>query len=482
MMPAMLRRAFGPVFLLAATSGFLAGSLLLASTWQAGPDFGIEMPAEPAPGVAFPTAETTINGWTFGADPDLAAIYRHGWGIWAGLTTPTDTDVFGIDNALVYQTWLSPGAILDLMNGDTSAPVLRLRPPRQHLRGGAGPELLVATPTSSGMKIDRSIAEVVAYSPASSEHAFSNKLLWTETLNTLVENGYTELPPFPNNAVNVKPVYKLITADELNGGGLYAMPAWPGTPDTSNWSDERKKTGFPNTDWDQCTYIDVNTHDSTTARGVDTTCSTPTANNIYGLGDFLWIEIESADQAYFQALTGDQVGALKPGDILILVGMHVATRETERWTWQTFWWAANPDAPNAPSSQDIADARPSTLNGAAGHYAMSVAYSMLSPAQPLVGGSNIGALVPAYNPHLEAGFGTGVFGETRSVQTASGPVTTDLGVQSNCMSCHALAAYGTNHTYVSNFYVPRDASNFAGGMTLDFAWSIVDEAKSRSPR
>lgn len=465
------------------TRGQVLGALLLlmSAGSSVAQDFGTPMPVEPAPGVTFPTAETTINGWIFGTAPDLDPIHQHGWGIWAGLTTPTGTTKFGVEDALVYQTWLSPAAILDLMNGKTDAPVLVLRTPGQHLRGGAGPELLEATPTSSnGLKIDHSIAEVIAFSPTSAEHTFNNRLLWTETLNTLIENGYTELPPFPADAVNVKPVYKLISDAELNDENLYALPAWPGTPDTSSWTTAQKATGFPNTLWNQCTYIDVTNQGTTTASAVDTTCQTPTADNTYGLGDFISVTIDSADQAYFQSLTGNQVGALEPGDILILVGMHVTSRETERWTWQTFWWAADPDTPNAPSSPTIAAARPGTLTGAASHYAMAVAYSMLSPAQPLNGGFNIGALVPAYNPHLEAGFGTGVFGETRGVQTPTGSVTTNLGVQSNCMSCHGMAGYATqNSTYVSNLYLPRNAVNFRGGLTTDFAWAIVDEAKPR---
>lgn len=462
---------------------FTTSILLVATVNVSAYDFGVDMPQEPAPGVEFPTSETTINEWVFGSNPDYDKIYQHGWGIWGGLTKVTGITAFGIEKARIYQTWLSPKAILDLMNGDTSAPVLGLRTPRQHLRGGIGPDLLTETPTSdSGMKIDYSVAEMVAYSPTSAKHAYSNKLLWTDTLNAYVEKGYTEIPPFPNTAVNIKPVYKLISRSELNNGKLYGMPAWPGTPDTSNWTAAQKAAGFPNTLWNQCVYIDVDNKHDTQASGVDTTCNSPSADNTYGLGDFIHIKITSDDQAYFRSLTGGKVGKQKieVGDILILVGMHTTSRETERWTWQTFWWAANPSVPRAPSSTAIASQKPKTLDSAASHYAMAAAYSMLSPAQPLVGGHNIGSLLPAYNPHLEAGFGTGTFGETAAVQTPGGSVTTDLGVQSNCMSCHGMAGYATkNSTYVSNFYVPRDASNFAGGMTIDFAWSVADEAQPK---
>jgi len=170
------------------------------------------------------------------------------------------------------------------------------------------------------------------------------------------------------------------------------------------------------------------------------------------------------------------------GDTLILVGMHVATRESERWTWQTFWWSADPATPNSPSSADIASHRPASLTPQAGHYAMAVAYSMLEPAQPLYGGQNEGSLVPAYNPHLEAPFNMATLSVFTAVDTPGGNVTTTVGVQSNCMTCHALAGYKTSGSnYAANFYVPLDFANLDNaGMTTDFAWSIPSEAVSES--
>ena len=487
-------------------------------------DFGVDMPKNPAPGVSFPAPETEINKWVFAVPQNSAKIIEHAWGIWAGLTAETGKTAFGIDNALTYQTWLSPAGIIALMNGDDSSPLTGLKHPGQFGHSGMSATTLVdETPvTADGMKVDIAIAEVVAYSPPAAAHLYNNKLLWTDTLYTLLQDGYDQVPTFPYQAVNIKPVYKLITKDELNKGGIYAMPAWPGTSNVSNWTEAEQARGFPNAVaggkkgtidvlWGQCTYIDVNNSGRSDANAADPTCNNPTAENTFGLGDFIHIKITGSDDncqregagdkgdlCYYEDLTGDDISAqvtvggksvtveqhaLKDGDILILVGMHVTSRETTRWTWQTYWWAANPDAPNLPSSPEIAKMRPNTLSYEASHYAMAHAYSMLNPAQGLVGGRNIGSLVTAYNPHLEAGFGSGVFGETQAVLTPTGEVTTNLGVQSNCMSCHGMAGYGTaNSTYVSNFYVPRNAPNFKGGMTVDFAWSIPVEAQPKNTK
>ncbi|MFT5135428.1 MAG: hypothetical protein ACI8XV_000454 [Arenicella sp.] len=458
----------------------LAAAHFACSTTVVAQQFGVDMPSESGDS-KFPVSETTINSWVFGDQPDLANVYRHGWGIWAGLQTKTgNSTYFGLDNARVYQTWMSPGGIIDLMEGEKSAPLL-LRTPNQFSKGVNTASLFdKSNATKTGIPIDYSIAEVVAYSPTSAKHAFTNKLLYTNVLDTYIKEGYTVIPRFPNTTVNIKPVYKLVTPDETferDGKTLFAMPAWPGTPDVSNWTAQQKTVGYGPRQWGQCSYIDVNQKGPSRANGIDKSCSSPNANNTYGLGDFIYIKITKEDQVYFKALVGEPGGTLVPGDLLVLVGMHVTSRETERWTWQTFWWSANPDKPLAPSKVDIAKQRPSDLPWDAAHYAMASAYSMLIPAQPLIGGKNVGSLLPAYNPHLEAGFGSGVFGISHAVRTPSGKVTTDLGVESNCMTCHGLAGYLTdNPNYASNFYVPRNDAALSDGIDVDFAWSIAVEA------
>lgn len=37
-------------------------------------------------------------------------------------------------------------------------------------------------------------------------------------------------------------------------------------------------------------------------------------------------------------LMGPNVARIDAGDYAILTSMHIATRETDDWTWQTFWW------------------------------------------------------------------------------------------------------------------------------------------------
>ena len=51
----------------------------------------------------FPEDSTTINEWL--SKQDTAQIISHAWGIWAGLTEPTNQKYNG-QTLLVFETWL----------------------------------------------------------------------------------------------------------------------------------------------------------------------------------------------------------------------------------------------------------------------------------------------------------------------------------------------------------------------------------------
>ena len=77
------------------------------------------------------------------------------------------------------------------------------------------------------------------------------------------------------------------------------------------------------------------------------------------LGELLW-----------RRIPGD---AEHPDTVAVLVALHLATRETEAWTWQTWWWTPDPEDPPAPSSARAAELRPAEVPGAARHYATCTA-------------------------------------------------------------------------------------------------------------
>jgi hypothetical protein len=94
--------------------------------------------------------------------------------------------------------------------------------------------------------------------------------------------------------------------------------------------------------------------------------------------------------------------------VVILVGLQIATREVENWTWTAFWWTNK-------MKTDGTEDRDAGLPPQFRHYAMK---TMVSPDQiPTAPGS----LPALFNPYLEGPSANGVY--------------------SNCLLCHAHASY-----------------------------------------
>ncbi len=62
-------------------------------------------------------------------------------------------------------------------------------------------------------------------------------------------------------------------------------------------------------------------------------------------------------------------------------------------------------------------------------------------------------------------------------------VPNNVGVQTNCMSCHAQACYDkksgslASAYYTGDQYIDLDGSQFQGKLKVDFLWSLPDLAQ-----
>jgi len=410
-------------------------------------------------GFNFPEDSSTINKWVHELQED--SIYMHAWGIWTGLTSLTDQKIPGDPNPLrVFETWLTPEEMIaEIKNGssdyksDSRSNRANLKKPNQftHI-------------SSSIQTLNDSIHESVAYSPAAAKYAIDNKIFMATTLYDYGKiKKKKEIPFFPNNAVTIKPVFKLLPT--ASGQTMFSIAAWNGTTD--------KMVAFPEQDWNSFVTIDI----TNTSNG---------SNGKHNLDEFIHYKLNEEDVHYFnQEFTENANNKFnaKPGDIAVLVGMHVGTREITNWTWQTFWWDANSDSPPAPSSLAIANMRPDELKGAARNYAMAVAYYMVNPNEPYAAETVYGNPNYAFNPYLEAGFGPNVFDDSLSFVAIDSKkkIATFVGVRTNCMSCHRMAtinpeavftAKSSKTPYVGNAFIGRNDSLFKGQLLLDFAWSV----------
>ncbi len=445
-----------------------------------------QFPDKPVTGINFPTDSTAINGWindaAFPTRYDSTNIYKHAWGIWSGLTA-TSNQAIGTDSLLIFETWMGLNEIRQYILDDSNfcqAGGFRMRGrtpltrPRQFEHAGilarsinftARRKLASLAPGEAAAANNMWVT--VSYDPTMACYTVNNKLLKQSVLNSYFQpNGYGQINPFPTTSIFIKPTYLEYPAKAL----MLQMPVWldpPNPPDSLNVFDG------PGTQFPFCVYVDVKNAQANNKKLVPVTigCKSPDsiANATCNLNDFINFTVDSTmanfmnQQDSIQGLSGP--GAATAGNRVLLVAMHVGTKEVSNWTWQSFYWTPLPSTPGAPSSDLAANLMPSTVHGAARHYAANAAYVMTTPnnAPDSKAGSMFG-----YNPYLEGGFGPSTFNIPNVYRRDF-----KYGMQSNCMTCHALAVPSNATGYSTDQFINlNDPVLFKGQVKLDFAWSI----------
>ena len=439
----------------------------------------VKLPDPNIPGYSFPETEANILKQVNAGNQSW--VTNHAWGLWTALTMEV------LPGVRVYETWQSPskGKILSpapLSGVETAEGLHRVQEPHQ-FHGRTFAEIV--TPGGLPSTTDQVLA-TVNWSPEMASDVAKNNYLASDKLNQLLQQGTTSIQ-LNNHSVSLKPTYLWLGQPLLIGNRYYQFSTWPGPPTPA--------VAFASDLWGQCIWLDTQDHTTGTGTGsVDTSCSADgssrTPATTYGLGNFIQFRLSTQEAAEWQqeginVEVNGQKYQPQMGDAVILVAMHVGTREMTEWTWQTFWWQPNPDQPPLPSSSAIATARPEQLKGAARHYALCTAYQMVTPNQPMTGGFSTQPVL-CYNPYLEASFAHNPdLPDSQSWTYQGTTYNLNVGVQTNCMSCHIQAAYPQNKNaqgiaapgYTADRYIDLNAPEFKGFLQMDFAWSIVQEAR-----
>lgn len=440
----------------------LASALLASACSDATPESVTQITYVPIPpGYDFPAAKEKIVAAA--ATGDQQVMRRHAWDLWAGITSGSGQFYQGAELP-IWETWFTPD---DLYSDD---PIACLAPdePRPFRRRFETPrqvgDFSAGSASAAVLGFNRYDLEVTQNICANSYNSaiVLNDLNASWTTSTPI--GAREIQQFVRTAVALKPVFALV-----KGSGLTTISYWAGAdasscptqPDPITWNRcvaiaAGGVDAGPTTEV-QCQYAANCDAANATPPGPFTT--TPQTVPVLSIDRFYHFELTADEVSQVQALI-DGGGAfytngLTPevGDQLVLVAMHMTTKEQDDWTWQTFWWTPFPE-----ESSGGAD-RTANVKDEWRNYDMCTAYSELQPAGP-----DQGQPVVCFNPYLETNLAP-------------------QGQYSNCMTCHQMAAwpnFSTAYTF-NGFISPDDPTLFDCNTKLDFLWSITRAIPEQPP-
>jgi hypothetical protein len=421
-------------------------------------------------GFNYPVPRATLDQWVQARNMD--SIRSHAWSIWAGLNQPTP-----YPDLKVWQTWHSIFEIVknppptpdDPGNDDADAELPYPNyVPKYDCPPGNGkfldvPLLLIAN---------------IYYNQATFDWITGKRLHHASTLDSLLNEGYTDIPQAPEGAVIVKHVYWPVSkkTDEYS-----ILPMWDGPAG----KDPLVYNGFET--WDRAVAVTANPNPPETVSASYLHRVTNRENYHYRYDDMKTVNI---DQFYHIKLDANTLGGLsdcdtcvinncfnyafnrdfEEGDYLVSLGMHMLTKEISDWTMQTVWWHDQPD------TSRYAQNKPANIPpGPWQNYLISTAYFMATPSDPA------GKPHFSYNPYIEL-----VIPEKNRIR-------------SNCQNCHVRAAFpvaghpffiadmiespvtlpasGAYYYAIKEGYISPGDSIFDGLIRTDFNWSIPDRAE-----
>jgi hypothetical protein len=347
----------------------------------------------------------------------------------------------------------------------------------------------------------------VVYNDAAIKNILDTKLYNALVLNNGLPKEKTSppnaIPQFPASSIVLKPMFWPVQQH-----GFTALPVWdwdankPGSPSDGQyagyemqkfWNHAVAITAASNpTPPPKIQYLyGVYNSDHSQQLGPitydNTTQISPPAFQVVSVNDFYHVQL---GQTQLNALSPCDRAILdasaywaynrpfQAGDYLVLIAMHIMTKEQPDWTFQSLWY--HPDASKSDDCR-YCKSRPKNLKDQTfRHYLLTTTYGTMqqeghenyySPPYTLPSSQ----LWPvAYNPYIEL--------------AASHPITT------NCMNCHHRAAWppfapdkqieGRASSYLpappnpANPNVletfPANASVFNGLLTVDSMWAVSD--------
>jgi hypothetical protein len=376
------------------------------------------------------------------ASGDREAARRHAWALFGSLASDTARRTWPF-----FDGWFSEAETFE------PEPSARVALPFTHPAKFRSP----AAPGHQGVPGAPLITYVHFNAPAY-RHIRDHRLFDARVLRGLTVSGATDpdfpsartIPPLPASAVSLKTGWWPVAAH-----GVTALPVWDAD------ANDPREEGNDYSTWSRVIGVDAEYDRAAgTSAGLEFLERRITTDEVVGLDSFVRVQLDAdTAQRVMQdpaALRAAQLALGRPlqaDDYLILVALHLATREIDDWVWATFWWHDRPDT--GPYSSG----RPGALDAPWNRYLMSETLDFNLPAE------RDGSPPIAFNPWLEARFPDAGMGS---------------GVVSNCMACHVRASYPPVDFAPVLRGTPLASSDpalGAGQVRTNFLWSIPIQAQ-----
>ena len=491
-----------------------------------------------------------IEGWI--AKDDRAAMQEHAWRLFAGIMRPVyqDENYSPLDpNAVVrvYDTWHSIDEalpekgkpVVDFSQSNnaktlTSTKTLSVKntlrqvdaPTQISHHGGMvskpvtpdatkpqeGQSLLTAAVVSD-VKYSDEIVKFIQDQLMETAQQDGKTVVKDYKLAALQQSGTTALDFKDPKGIMLKPAYTIV-----KGNGSTIIARW----------DEELSTTNPTTVDTITAPLNANTQVAGERTWTQEAVIIPPGYDmpqtpVYGrdgaklpvvsVNDFHHFKLteEQADElrgGILNELMGPNVKNIEAGDYAILTSMHIATREVDDWTWQTFWWQPKADGtvaddPSVPA--DIKALFSQDMWKPLAYFRAGVGYDYTTPD---------GKDVICSNPYLEGPFGLrdaleAVYGTPKDAKGNDRLATVEVfirdnagkpinpytragnGLKTNCITCHLAAAYPDN-TYGT---LPADTQGkypdyglltgneplFSGRVRTHFLWGVAGKISEYAP-
>lgn len=455
-------------------------------------------------GFDYPKQTPEVEQWV--KKREEQRIREHGWYLWAGLnkptpdgmpvwrTWPTSTQAYAVDAGLKQ---INPPQVnmiaknqANMLRGEE--PINFNVPPyypvpnfvqKNYQDCVSGDQIKDgATFESNG---DIMVAGVIYNSTAFSTIR-ERKLYLASTLDDLNKPGKPNDPPkhieqFPRESIVLKPMLW-----PVKGTGYTPLPVWDDLPASA---DQGKYIGYEivgtkrRPKWWRAVAITAQPERRVKQRNVQYLYDVYRRKGGARLGPITYrsakvVPVESFYHFRFSQEALNKLSAcdraildasaywaykrpFQAGDYLVLIAMHIITKEQHYWTFQSVWWHDQPD--KGPYATQRPNIPPEKAPGPWRHYLLTSTYGITQLKNPK-------KLPITYNPYVEL--------------AAGHPIRT------NCMNCHHRAAWPHDnsnyealgpHTPDALDVFTMDNPIFKGLLTVDSMWAMSDRAVTTAP-